>query len=76
MNRFILYYLFINLTANHSFLAQNSGLLKNEKITTYWNKEKKQVRRKGFIKQMATLKLGLKLVNGSITTKWKYSRIT
>ena len=27
-----------------SIFGQNSGLLKPEKITTYWNKEKQQIR--------------------------------
>ena len=60
MNRFILYCLLIHLIAGHSFLAQNSGLLKNEKIITYWNKEKTQVRSEGIYHTNGYSKIGAK----------------
>ena len=60
MNRFVLYCILINLLAGHSFLAQNSGLLKNEKITTYWNVEKNQVRSEGVYQTNGYSKIGAK----------------
>ena len=60
MNRFILYCILIHLLAGHSFLAQNSGLLKNEKIDTYWNVEKNQVRSEGVYQTNGYSKIGAK----------------
>lgn len=60
MNRFIIYYILIHLIGCHSFIGQNSGLLKNEKITTYWNTEKKQIRSEGLYQTNGYSKIGAK----------------
>ena len=47
----------------NSFLGQNSGLLKPEKITTYWNKEKQQIRSIGTYHTNGYSKIGAKSGN-------------
>ena len=43
-----------------SISSQQSGLLKSEKITTYWNKEKKQVRSEGIYQNTGYSQIGSK----------------
>ena len=44
-------------------MGQNSGLLKPEKITTYWNKEKQQIRSIGTYHTNGYSKIGAKSGN-------------
>ena len=46
-----------------SIFGQNSGLLKPEKITTYWNKEKNQIRSVGMYHTNGYAKIGAKSGN-------------
>ena len=66
MNRLILYSLLIHLIVSISSFAQDSGLLKNEKIITYWNEEKDQLRSEGVYQTNGYSKIGAK------TGQWKH----
>tara|TARA_B110000459_G_scaffold1696_1_gene1828 strand:+ start:933 stop:1208 length:276 start_codon:yes stop_codon:yes gene_type:complete len=62
--RYLLYYLIIlAIPFNYTF-AQKDGLLKNEKITTYWDNDEKQVRSIGFYQTSGYSNIGAK------TGKW------
>ncbi len=61
-------FILINIIFEHQFLysQDNSGLLKNDEIITYWNRDKKQIRSIGRYKTFGAARIGSKIGT------WKY----